>query len=307
MDVTSYLLGKKAGGGGGSEPTGTIDITSNGVKNVKSYASANVNVQPDLETKSVTITENTTTTITPTSGKDGISSVAITTNVPTGITPTGTINITQNGTHDVTNYASANVNVSGGQTLTISSGTSSKAGYILTFENIPSLDITGTSCKNMFYNYTGSTIPVLNGTSNVTTMENMFYGCINVTNFNFDNYDTSNVTNMRTMFYSSSAVAIRNLDCSSFNVQKVTDMAGTFQGLYQLAKLDISSFDFSGVTTFNNMFANCGTYSKQVDGAYADGIPYVYVKDAAAQNWVLTASNGHPNTWSTNNVIIKNS
>lgn len=44
---------------------------------------------------------------------DGYSSVTV--NVPSsGITPTGSINITTNGTHDVTNYASAVVNVSSG-------------------------------------------------------------------------------------------------------------------------------------------------------------------------------------------------
>lgn len=203
--------------------------------------------------------------------------------------------------------ATAIDNIPSAQNLTITSGSSTASGgFQIVIETIPSLDISGNSCRYMFADYKGSRIPILNGTSNVTNMSYMFYNCVSVTNFNLDNYDTSNVTTMANMFNCTSAVAIRNLDCSSFNVGKVTNMRSMFSGLFQLAKLDISSFDFSGVTTFSGMFSNCGNYSKQANGAYADGIPYVYVKDATAQNWVLTANNGHPNTWTTNNVIIKN-
>ena len=57
MDIFSYLLGKKAGGGG----------TAN------------------LQSKEVTITQNGETTIQADEGYDGLSSVSITTNVPRGI------------------------------------------------------------------------------------------------------------------------------------------------------------------------------------------------------------------------------
>ena len=48
METKDFVLGFAAGkaqGGGGGEPTGTVEIPTNGTPNVRQYAYAEVNVQ----------------------------------------------------------------------------------------------------------------------------------------------------------------------------------------------------------------------------------------------------------------------
>lgn len=64
-----------------NENVSKVLYPSNGYDATKQIT-VTVNVEPNLEQKTVTITENGTTEVTPTSGKDGISKVTINTNVP---------------------------------------------------------------------------------------------------------------------------------------------------------------------------------------------------------------------------------
>lgn len=75
---TTYTPGQMAGAiasipSGGITPTGTVNINQNGTHDVTEYASANVNVQPNLQSK--TATQN--GMVTPDQGYDGLSSVLV--------------------------------------------------------------------------------------------------------------------------------------------------------------------------------------------------------------------------------------
>lgn len=104
LDIKAFALGVASRE---DEPTGTINITDNGIYDVVDYATANVEVEgttPDLV--DLTAIDNGTYTH---PDHDGYDTVVV--NVPKGITPTGTKSITSNGITDVTNYANADVNV----------------------------------------------------------------------------------------------------------------------------------------------------------------------------------------------------
>lgn len=74
----------------------------------------------------------------------------------------------------------------------------------------------------------------------------------NILDIDLSSFDTSRVTDMRSMFANMHNITTLNL--SNFNTSKVTDMAYMFNGMHNLITLNLSSFDTSRVVDMSNMF-----------------------------------------------------
>ena len=130
-----------------------------------------------------------------------------------------------------------------------------------------------TNMQDMFYGCSGLTSLDVSGfkTDNVTSMYNMFSGCSGLTSLDLSNFNTVNVTNMDTMFGGCSGLT--SLDLSNFNTSNVTDMRQMFVYCSGLTSLDLSNFKTDNVTDMSFMFTGCsGLTSLDISGFKTDKV-----------------------------------
>jgi surface protein len=92
-------------------------------------------------------------------------------------------------------------------------------------------------------------------TSEVESMECMFWRCERLVNLDVSGFDTANVSSMKDMFHN--CAKLTKLDVKNFNTNNVTSMEGMFCGCKKLKSIDVGSFDTVNVVSMQAMFQDC--------------------------------------------------
>lgn len=125
--------------------------------------------------------------------------------------------------------------------------------------NLLDVDTEFSTMKSMFYMYQGLEKviwPVNIDTSNVTSMEQMFFQCHNLKNMDLGKFDTSKLTTTYSMFEGCKALSSINFGSNWF-CQNVTSMQSMFYGCSSLTTLDLFSVKTLKLTNVANMFYGC--------------------------------------------------
>ena len=109
---------------------------------------------------------------------------------------------------------------------------------------------------NYTYNFTENVNSVkLIWDDKIKSCNSMFYGCNDIYEFDFSNFDTSEVTNMFRMFCDCNSLI--SLDLSNFITSQVKIMWDMFSGCLSLISLNLSNFITTHVEDMEYMFKNC--------------------------------------------------
>ena len=122
-------------------------------------------------------------------------------------------------------------------------------------ENLNTSDVT--SMDYMFYKCEQLRALDLSGfnTEKVEDMRDMFSNCKNLETLNLSSFKTNNLTKMSEMFLECNKIA--QLDLSGFNTSGVKALDLVFKNCYALEALDLSSFDTKWVTDMSSLFEYC--------------------------------------------------
>ena len=114
------------------------------------------------------------------------------------------------------------------------------------------------NCYNMFYNTSIIQINLSNfDTSEVTTMEKMFYNCIKLIEFNLKYNNLSNLNSMNGIF--DNCITLSNISFENIEFIELTSINNIFTELPNLSNIYLSDLNFTRLTSMESAFSNINT------------------------------------------------
>ena len=241
--------------------TKSVEITANGQSTIVADSEyyglesvgLNVNVQPNLQTKSVEITENGQSTVVTDSSFDGLESVDINVNVPIPTFTTEEKNITANGTYtpSTDGYSKVTVNVQP-KLQTKSTTTTITSNGTNTISVTPDANYDGLSSASV----TITTNVESSGGGSTPTIYITNGTKLSLPNNNGEVSDLSGIstiglTTMDSMFENSTTTGIL---IDGWNVSGVTSIANLLNNCSSVTSLAMKNMNFSDTLTTDNAF-----------------------------------------------------